>query len=375
LSTRELSRANYRTRIFFKIDKAEGNSYTEEDSTLNVKEGFMKGCFVGKDGSDRLNYVYKLGRREKFEKELDVLPGIVTEKNLDEHKSFLRETEVIVTTWNFLPLTDAQISEYFPKLRLVLYGAGSVQGFARPFLNRGIKVVSSWAAIAVSVAEYASSQVLLANKGYFQILLAMKREGHRAASNISANICPGNYDSKVGILGVGMIGTMVAKRLKESRIEIYAYDPYLSDEKAKALDVRKSTLEEVFSNCQTITNHVANNAQTEKMLDYRHFSLMKDYATFVNTARGATVVEADLVRALKEKPTRTAVLDVTWPEPAAPDHEFRSMPNVFMTPHIAGAATNEVLRQADYMFDELKRFISGEKLLYEVTLQMLETMA
>jgi len=335
----------------------------------------MKGCFVNKSGSDRLDFVYKMGRREKFEKELEILPGIVTEKNLDEHKAFLRETEIIISTWNFIPFTDAQISEYFPKLKLVLYGAGSVQGFARPFLNRGIRIVSGWAAMAIPVSEFASSLVLLANKGFFQALLKYKSGNFQAAKETGANIFPGNFETKVGILGVGMIGSKVAARLKESKLEILAYDPYLSDEKAKALDVKKVSVEEIFSTCQTITNHMANNPQTEKMLNYHCFSLMGDYTSFINTARGASVVEADLIRALKEKPGRTAILDVSFPEPVPAGHEFLSLPNVFLTPHQAGYANKEVLRLADYMFDELKRFRAGEKMLYEVTLPMLETMA
>jgi phosphoglycerate dehydrogenase-like enzyme len=335
----------------------------------------MKGCFVGKEGSDRLNYVYKMGRREKFEQDLEILPGNITEKNLDEHKSFLRETEVIITTWNFIPFTDAQISEYFPKLRLVLYGAGSVQGFARPFLIRGIKVVSAWAAIAVHVSEFASSLILMANKGFFQALLKYKNEGFKASKDMCSNIYPGNFESKVGILGAGMIGSRVVKRLKESNLEILVYDPYLSDEKAKSLDAKKVSIEEIFSECQTISNHMALNAQTKGMLTYQYFSLMQDHATFVNTARGASVVEADLVRALREKPARTAILDVSEPEPVRDGHEFLSLPNVFLTPHIAGYANMEVMRLADYMYDELKRFRAGEKLLYEVTLPMLETMA
>jgi len=335
----------------------------------------MKGCFVLKSGSPRYNYVFKKGRREKFESELEVLPGIVTEENLDEHKAFLRETEVIISTWNFFSFTDEQISEYFPKLRLILYAAGTVQGFARPFLNRGIRVVSGWAAIAIPVSEMASSLVLLSNKGLFQVLNCYKKEGHKAANNLRTDHYPGSYDTSVGIIGVGMIGTLVAQRLKLSRLDIMAYDPFLSEEKAKSLGIKKTTLEDIFTNCQTITNHVANNPSTENMFDYKLFSLMQDYATFINTARGASVVEADLVRALKEKPTRTAFLDVTWPEPVQPGHEFLSMPNVIITPHIAGSAYLEVMRCADYMFDELKRFKAGEKLQWEVTLPMLETMA
>ncbi|MDR1863101.1 MAG: hydroxyacid dehydrogenase [Treponema sp.] len=335
----------------------------------------MKACFVCKEGSDRLDYVYKMGRREKFETALEVLPGIVTEKNLDQHRSFLRETEVIITTWNFVPFSDEQISEYFPRLKLVLYGAGSVQGFARPFLNRGIRVVSGWVAMSIPVMEMASSLVLLANKGYFQSLLKYRSEGFNAAKDMASAQFPGSFETKVGILGLGVIGSAVAKRLKQSNLEVLAYDPYLSDERARELGAAKASLEGIFSKCQTVTNHMAHNKETEGMLTYNYFSLMQDYATFVNTARGASVVEADLIRALKEKPARTAVLDVTWPEPVEEGHEFLSLPNVFLSPHIAGYANQEVLRLADYMFDELNRFMAGEKLLYEVTLPMLATMA
>jgi phosphoglycerate dehydrogenase-like enzyme len=334
----------------------------------------MKACFVGKDGSDRLDFVYKMGRREKFEAELEVLPGVVTEKNLEQNRDFLRETEVIITTWQMLPLTGEEIDRYFPRLQLVLYGAGSVQYFARPFLERGIKIVSSWGAMAISVMEYAVSLILLSNKGFFPCLLAYKTGGYANAQKAHRQY-PGSYETKVGLLGAGMIGSAVAKRLGLSNIEVLVFDPFMDEAKAESLGVKKVSIEEVFSSCQTVSNHLANNKQTEGMLNYRLFSLMKDNGTFINSGRGATVVEADLVRALKEKPDRTAILDVTYPEPVPAGHEFLTMPNVYLTPHIAGVANNETLRFTDFMLEELRRFKTGKKLLYEVTLPMLETMA
>jgi phosphoglycerate dehydrogenase-like enzyme len=102
---------------------------------------------------------------------------------------------------------------------------------------------------------------------------------------------------------------------------------------------------------------------------------MSPTATFINTGRGAQVVEDDLVRAMTEQPDRCALLDVTWPEPCPPNHPFWSLPNVFLTPHIAGYAAREVYRLSDCMIEELDRYLRGEPNLYEVTLPMLQTMA
>ena len=152
------------------------------------------------------------------------------------------------------------------------------------------------------------------------------------------------------------------------------FDPFLSEEKAKRLQIERTySLEEIFSRCQTISNHLANNPQTVHMLDYSLFSRMKPNAAFINSGRGAQVVEEDLIRALKEEPDRTAVLDVTWPEQAK--SEFLAMSNVFCTPHIAGFAAEEVLRMADVMLDVLREYLDHGKLIYEVTEDMLETMA
>ena len=110
------------------------------------------------------------------------------------------------------------------------------------------------------------------------------------------------------------------------------------------------------------------------MINYAHFSLVKGNGVFINTGRDAQVVEDDLIRALKEKPEWTAVLDVTHPEPPKEDSELYTMENVFLTPHVAGSAGDECFRMGEYMIEEAKRYLNDEVLLYEVTLKMLETM-
>ena len=103
---------------------------------------------------------------------------------------------------------------------------------------------------------------------------------------------------------------------------------------------------------------------------------MKDNAVFINTGRGAQVDVDGLIEALKEKPSRFAVLDVTDPEePPNDNHEFYQMGNVLITPHIAGSSGNEVHRMAELMLEAFRAVKSGNSTHTEVTLDMLSKMA
>ena len=327
-------------------------------------------------GSDIIRKVYPQETLSKLEQ----LAGLDSSRIISgEHREFcadaLAATDVIFSTWGMPVFSEEEIRRCLPKLKAIYYAAGSVQAFAKPFLNCGVRIFSAWAANAVPVAEFAVAQIILANTGYFQAA-RYHSTGDTARSYPFAHSFPGNYGCRVGILGAGQIGTLVIKMLKSYRLDIMVFDPFLSEERAAELNVTKATLEEIFSECQTISNHLANNAQTVGMLNYeRCFSHMKNNAAFINTGRGAQVVEEDLVRALQEKPDTTALLDVTWPEPPQPGHPFYSMPNVFLTPHIAGSKGDEVQRMSLYMLQEFNRIAAGESPLYEVTAEMLAHMA
>lgn len=114
---------------------------------------------------------------------------------------------------------------------------------------------------------------------------------------------------------------------------------------------------------------------TEKMLRREHFEVMKPGATFINTARGAVVDEAGMIEVLKSRPDLFAVLDVTYPEPPLPDSPFYDLPNVVLTPHIAGSMGNECRRMGRYMIDEFRRYQAGEPFHYEVTNDMMSRLA
>ncbi|MDR3313812.1 MAG: hydroxyacid dehydrogenase [Oscillospiraceae bacterium] len=326
----------------------------------------MRAIFFGNHPRETFYSVYAQSVRKRIFGTAE--PPVYNEESLQS--ADFRDVTALFSTWGMPSLREDDIQRYFPALQAVFYGAGSVQSFARPFLGCGVRVFSAWAANAVPVAEYTVAQIILANKGFFRLAQRYKQTGDRSRSELC-----GNYGAKIGLIGVGMIGSLVAEMLQRYQLEVLAFDPYLGAERASALRVQKTTLEEIFATCDVISNHLANNAQTQGMLHYALFAQMLPHAVFINTGRGAQVAEADLCRALTEAPGRTALLDVTDPEPPAADSPLFALPNVILTPHIAGSLANEVARMGDFMVQEYTAFTQGDPVQYEVTAAMLETMA
>lgn len=292
---------------------------------------------------------------------------------LSDPKRF-SDVEILFSTWGMPCFSEEEIKACFPSLKAVFYGAGSVQAFARPFLNCGVRVFSAWAANAVPVAEYTVAQIVLANKGFFGASRVFKAGDAAKAVELFSEY-PGNYGAAVGIIGVGMVGKLVAEKLKDYRLEVLAFDPFLPDETAKELGVKLCSLETLFRECQVVSNHLANNENTVGMLGGALFETMPPYATFLNTGRGAQVVEAELIDVLKARPDLTAILDVTDPEPPEAGSEFYTLPNCILTPHVAGSSGDEVRRMGEYMKEEYRAMERGDPCRYEVTLEMLDTMA
>lgn len=332
----------------------------------------MQKVAVFLNDSDSIDRVYAQ-HRDVIASRCFLHPEVISRATMPEHRAVLQQTEIVFSTWGMPALTEEEIAHFLPNLKQVFYAAGSVQGFARPFLRQGIGVMSAWAANAVPVAEYTVAQILLACKGFFHSAPLCKSD--RPAAQRAASSFEGLYGVQVGVIGAGMIGRMVISELARHDIDVLICDPFLSASDAQALGGRKAELAEVFASCRVISNHVANLPATVGMMRYEHFSKMRPYAVFLNTGRGAQVVEADLARALREDPTRLAILDVTDPEPPAAGSPLLALDNALLTPHIAGSSGDEVRRMAAYAVGELDRYLAGQPLRYAVILAMLDTMA
>jgi phosphoglycerate dehydrogenase-like enzyme len=178
----------------------------------------------------------------------------------------------------------------------------------------------------------------------------------------------------VGLLGVGKIGTRLRHLLRDYPLKVIAYDPFLTDERAAKLDIESVTLEAAFERADIVSNHIPDIPSTRGMLTEVHFRRLRDGATFINTGRGAQVVEADLISVLKARPDVTALLDVTMPEPPPAGSDWWTLPNVVISPHVGGTVGDECPRLADLALAEFERWHRGEPLQQQVTAEVFATM-
>jgi len=172
-----------------------------------------------------------------------------------------------------------------------------------------------------------------------------------------------------------MIGRRVCELLRPHDVQVIAYDPYCSAEDAAGLGVRLCGLEEVFERADVVSLHTPWLKETEGMITGAHFAKMKQGASFINTSRGAVVREEEMIEVLKRRPDLFAVLDVTYPEPPAEGSGLFSLPNVVVTPHMAGSIGPECRRMGRYIVEELQRYCAGQPLRWALTREQAARMA
>jgi len=276
--------------------------------------------------------------------------------------SLLREVDVLFGGWG-IPWLDAGFLAQAPRLRAVFHAAGSVRYFMTPEAwARPIVVSSAWKLNAVPVAEYTLAAILfgLRRGWHYAAQLRLRRDFWYR------NDFPGSYGSTVALISLGAVGRLVRERLRPFDVHVVAHDPFLSDAEARELAVEKVSLEAAFQRGDVVSLHAPLLPETQGLVQGAHFAAMKPHATFINTARGAVVRETEMIAVLRQRPDLHAVLDVTDPEPPAPDSPLFELPNVVLTPHIAGTGQGEAGRLGRAMIDEFHRWRQGLPLLHAV---------
>ena len=276
----------------------------------------------------------------------------------------LTEADVILGGWG-MPVLDEAFLDRAPNLRAVIYAAGSVKQFVTDAVwRRGIQVSTSAWANALPVAEYTAAAILFAGKNAFGL-----REHYRAARSEDGLRTDfrriGNYRSTVGIIGASRIGRRVLTLLREFDLEVLIYDPFVTAEEAAELGGRKVELDELCATCGVVSIHAPELPSTRHLLDARRLELLRDGATLINTARGS-LVDTDALVAQLTSGRLNAVLDIVEPMPAD-DSPLFTLPNVFLTPHVAGSFGRELHRLGDSAVAELERYASGRELAHAVS--------
>ncbi len=309
--------------------------------------------------------IYGEALHAEIARRVDLVPGLHTAASIKQNPDLLADVEVIFSGWG-APTMDEAFLEAAPKLRAVFYGAGSIKAMTPDaFWDRGIIVTSAYAMNAIPVAEFTLAAVLLSLKRFWRCALETKRLGAYPKSD---GIKPaGAYGSKVGLISYGMIARLVRERLKPFDVEVYVYDPFLKPAQAAEANVKLTSLDRIFSECDVVSLHAPWLKETENMIRGSHFEKMKPGATFLNTARGAIVNEAELIEVFTRRLDLTALLDVTWPEPPVAGSPLYSLPNVVLTPHIAGSQEHECRRMGRLMIDEFDLWSKGEVMKWAIS--------
>ncbi|MFD7919023.1 hydroxyacid dehydrogenase [Streptomyces sp. NPDC059740] len=270
----------------------------------------------------------------------------------------LAEAEILLTCWGATPLTE-EVLAAAPRLRAVVHAAGSVKHHLTPACwERGIAVSSAAAANALPVAEYTLAAVLFAGKRVLHSARRYRvlRQDHDWLRELDG---AGNYRRTVGIVGASRVGRRVLELLRPFDWTVLLHDPYLEEAEARALGAHLTPLEALCARSDVVSVHAPQLPTTRHLIGARELAAMPDGATLVNTSRGSLVDEAALLAELTSG-RLSAVLDVTDPELPPRDSPLYDLPNVLLTPHVAGSHGTELYRMADHALDEVERLVHGE---------------
>ena len=267
------------------------------------------------------------------------------------------EVELLITGWG-VPVIDRDGLDAFPALRAIVHWGGGIGFLDEAASARGIRISSARAANAVPVAEFTQAMITLAAKDAFWLsrqYCAEQRFIDREATAPRAGL----FRTTVGIVGASTIGTMVIEKLRASDVDVLLYDPYATPETAQRLGAELiDDLEELARRSRILSVHAPETPRTAGMISRAVLAALPDGATLVNTARGALVDQDALVDELQRGRLR-AVLDVTEPDVLEAGHPLYTLPNVFLTPHLAGSMGVELRRLGESALAEVERFVAG----------------
>lgn len=286
----------------------------------------------------------------------------------------LASTEVLLTSWG-CPSITVDVLDAAPRLRAIVHAAGSVRGLVPADIHeRGVQVTTAADLNAVPVAEFTLAAIVFAGKR----ALPLAERGRHTPGSWDTSFAAGslsNLGRTIGIVGFSRIGRRVMELLSVLDTgAILVADPFADRAEVEAAGGQLLPLPDVLAQADILSLHAPLLATTAGMIGSEELALMPDGATLINTARGGLVDHDALMRECRAG-RLDAILDVTDPEPLPAGHPLLALPNVTITPHIAGSLGSETHRLADFAVDAVVAYAAGEPLPGALTLEVSEVSA
>jgi phosphoglycerate dehydrogenase-like enzyme len=301
------------------------------------------------------------------------MPEVVDESYILEN---IPEAEAVITCWGTPKLTKNYL-DAAKNLKLIAHAAGTPRAIvSEEDLPEGVRIFTAAPIIAIDVAETVLWGMIdllkhmqefdagMRNGDWFGNLLELKDTTYRL-----------NYRLTVGVVSASFVGRNLIRLLKPFGVKIKLYDPYVSVVEAKKLGVVKVRLEELMSTSDVVSVHTPSLPSTKGLISKPLIHSLKDGAVFINTSRGAVIDQQALENELKTGRIRS-YLDVFDEEPLPLESELYKLPNVRLSPHMAGGHTvNGGYERGDYIIQQLFTYHAKSTLMNEVTKDGLKIMA
>jgi phosphoglycerate dehydrogenase-like enzyme len=322
---------------------------------------------------DHLDYVFSETTFDLLKHDFDVEFNVLSrDYTSDEVAARIKGFDGLITGWDS-PFLTANVFDNADLLRIIVHSAGSVKYILtsdvvrRYVIPRKICVCNAPKPIAYNVAETTLGLLIMTSHRLFDYAVNIKEKALWRDPSIPREVKTIN-GSTIGIVGASTVGREVIRLLQPFDAKILVYDPYLSDSDSKKLRVKKTSLEDLFSQSDFVTIHAPLTDETYHMINEHHLKLLRDGAVLVNTSRGNVIDQEALIKEARTKRILVA-LDVTDPEPLPAESPLRELKNVVITPHVAGTGVYGIKKIGDVTLQALVNFFAGRKVENKVDLE------
>lgn len=278
---------------------------------------------------------------------------------VEDVKALIGDCDAIVAR---MTPVKAELINAAPNLKIIgMHGVGLDAIDVKLATEKGITVTYAPAANSRSVAEFAMAFVLAASRRLTEADQALRIHGRfKDRDRFVGHDVEGKT---IGVIGMGRIGSTIAQMAAHGfDMKVLGFDPFVSPRDMEKKGAEKTeSIEELLRRSDFVSLNCAPTTEMAGLMDYEHFKMMKQSAYFINCARGMLVVEADLLRALKEGLIAGAALDVFAKEPVPEGDPLLAAPGLIATAHIAASTTESMDRVACTVANDFVRFFKGDK--------------